>query len=77
MSIDALAGVAAFRYLYGTRDHGIKDTDVRAETVPERLHDLLCVLRVNVHTGEQDSVDLKHGIKGTAGFSDRFLFAQK
>ena len=67
----AFAYVTALRHLHGTGNNRIKDTNACAEVIPQCLHDLLCVLGMNVYTSQQDAVDDELWIEGAPGLGDR------
>ena len=71
MTVNALASVAALGNLNGTGNDRIEDPNACAEVIPQCLHDLLCVLGMNIYAGQQDAVDDELWIEGAPGLGDR------
>lgn len=71
MTVNAFAYIAALRNLHGTGNNRIEDTNACAEVIPQCLHDLLCVLCMNVYAGQQDAVNDELRIEGTPRLGDR------
>ena len=71
MAVNAFASVAALRNLHRTWNNRIEDTNTCAEVVPQCLHDLFRVFRVNIYTGQKDAVDHELRIEGAPRLGDR------
>ena len=69
MPVDADTHLTALGNLHRAGNDRIEDADAGA--VSEGLHDLFCVLRIDVCTGQQDAVDLQRRIQHTLRLGDR------